>query len=312
MALKDKAAKIDLTKIGNSVSVRPIGQGAKTAIGLHADALFRDEKVSEENLLLKERLSAFDGALPVRLIDPWLIDASPWANRSEASFDTPEFDALKNEIEASSGNVQPIKVRPCAGGRFEVVYGHRRHRACRDLGIQVLSLVEAVDDAQLFAEMDRENRERQSLRPFETGVMYARALDAGLFTSAKKLAEAISVDLTYVGRALKLARLPEDVVKAFRSPLDLQFSWASDLSDALQRDPDGVLDRARALGAAEKKLPAKEVLSVLVKGGSTVLPPKTVTLTIRGKQGCVGVKASGLDAVKLQVLEKAIREVLDE
>ena len=55
MALKDKAAKIDLSHIGLSSGSR--GQGSKTAIGMHADALFRDEKVSAENVELKQKLA---------------------------------------------------------------------------------------------------------------------------------------------------------------------------------------------------------------------------------------------------------------
>ena len=53
MALKDKAALVDLTNIGVPPSAR--AQTAKTAIGMHAQALFRDEKVSIENTRLKQQ-----------------------------------------------------------------------------------------------------------------------------------------------------------------------------------------------------------------------------------------------------------------
>ena len=68
MALKDKAAKIDLSHIGLSSGSR--GQGSKTAIGMHADALFRDEKVSAENVELRKQglLSSMVLHRPVILI----------------------------------------------------------------------------------------------------------------------------------------------------------------------------------------------------------------------------------------------------
>lgn len=310
MALKDKAARIDLSNIGIPPLNKPAGQGAKTAIGLHADALFRDEKVAEENASLKEQLKSFEGAQPTRRLDPKLVLPSRWANRVEESFLAPDFMSLKAEIESSGGNVQPIKVRPIGADKFEIIYGHRRHRACLELGIEVLATIESVEDAQLFTEMDRENRERQALRPYETGLMYARALDQGLFASARKLSEAISADLTYVGRALKLARLPDDVIRAFRSPLDLQFAWASELSEALQKDPDGVLLRAKGLAQRLDKPPAKDVLRQLVQGGSTVLPPKKPSLRIKGKFGEVILDVSRVDVSKVDVLERAIRTAL--
>lgn len=310
MALKDKAARIDLTNLGIPPVTKPVGQGAKTAIGLHADALFRDERVAVENAQLKDQLKAFDGAQPTRRLDPKVVVPSRWANRVEDSFLAPDFLSLKAEIESSGGNVQPIKVRPLGADKFEIVFGHRRHRACLELGLDVLATIETVEDAQLFAEMDRENRERQALRPYETGLMYARALDQGLFASARKLSEAISADLTYVGRALKLARLPDDVIKAFRSPLDLQFAWAADLSEALQKDPDGVLVRAKGLAQRLEKPAAKEVLRQLVQGGSTVLPPSKNSIRVKGKFGEVTVNVSRVDPSKLEVLERAIRSAL--
>lgn len=33
-----------------------------------------------------------------------------------------------------------------------------------------------VDDQQMFVEMDRENRQRKDLRPYEQGMMYGHAL----------------------------------------------------------------------------------------------------------------------------------------
>ena len=42
--------------------------------------------------------------------------------------------------------------------------------------------------------MDRENREREDLSPYEQGTMYQQALDAGLFPSQRRLAEQLGVN----------------------------------------------------------------------------------------------------------------------
>lgn len=320
MALRDKAAKIDFSAIGLAPT-KPVVQGSKTAIGMHADALFRDERVAEENSQLKAKLEAFQGANPTRRIDAKLVVASRWANRHELSFQTKEFAQLKAEIESAGGNIQPIKVRPTPDGNFEIIFGHRRHRACLELGIQVLATVDDVDDVKLFCDMDRENRERQALRPYETGVMYARALDEGLFPSARKLAEAASIDLSQLGKALALARLPKEILEAFASPLELQYRWVSELNAALQKDPDLILSRARELSkVASKEVGAKVLKALLHGGGGTVPLPRKLKLS--GKSGRSGeltfdvakghaeVQMKGIAPELFDEIEAAIRKIL--
>lgn len=322
MALKDKAAKIDLSHIGMSSGNR--GQGSKTAIGMHADALFRDEKVSAENVELKQKLSEFDGATATRHLDPKKIKPSKWANRNELSYAGSEFSELKKEIDTAGGNIQPIKVRPSKSspGAYELVFGHRRHRACLELGINVLAVIEDLDDTELFCQMDRENRARASLSPWEAGVTYAKALDDGLFPSARKLSEAAAIDLSQLGKALALARLPADVIAAFPSPLDLQYRWASLLTSALQKDPDLVLARAKELRSSQEKLSSAQVLARLLEGGGTVPPPFSKKVLIKGKDGQAGeikldsvkksavISLSNIDPKRFTEIEKAIKALL--
>jgi ParB family chromosome partitioning protein len=227
---------------------------------------------------LREKVRNFDGAMPLREIDPRQIVPSKWANRHAASFVDAEFLALKEEIRESGGVVQPIKVRPLpvlngstpgstAGTqdtKYEVVFGHRRHRACLELGLPVHAVVEELTDQALFQQMERENRQRKNLSAWEQGCMYRQAIDAGLYPSLRKLAESIDVDVSLVSKAVALARLPDAVVSAFASPLDIQFRWAGPLSDLVQKDPEGLLARARDLhGAAGGRMTAAQVFAAL-------------------------------------------------
>lgn len=322
MALKDKAAKIDLSHIGLSSGSR--GQSSKTAIGMHADALFRDEKVTAENVELKQKLAEFDGASATRKIDPKKIKPSKWANRNERSYSGDAFESLKLEIETAGGNIQPIKVRPSkfAPGEYEVVFGHRRHRACLELGLDVLALIEDLADTELFCQMDRENRARAALSPWEAGATYAKALDEGLFPSARKLAEAASIDLSQLGKALALAKLPVDVIAAFPSPLDLQYRWATLLTQAIQKDPDLILSRAKILRSNHEELSSSQVLTKLLEGGGTVPPPGVKKVSVKGKDGQTGelkleaarrtvaINLTNIDPKRFSEVEKAIKTLL--
>lgn len=259
---------------GQREGVEPIPEPMrpKTAPGSMLQFMSSQSAAIKEAEELKERLKSFDGASPVRLIDPALVRPSKWANRHGDSFENADFAELRAEIESAGGNVQPVRVRPLAaplngstGPRYEIVFGHRRHRACLDLGIPLRALVEDASDQELFEAMERENRGRKNLSAWEQGCMYRRALDEGLYPSLRKLADAVKVDVSLVSKSVSLARLPDAVVAAFPSPLDIQFRWAQPLSEALQKDPDGVLRRAKELRESSKGLNAVQVFDGLCR-----------------------------------------------
>lgn len=271
-----------------------------TGVGSVMAAITREAEISQELIGAQARLeqanvklATYEGAELVRALDPRAVCRSQWANRLEAEFSTPEFQLLKEEIVSAGGNVQPIKVRALQDvpGVFdgqtpthEIVFGHRRHQACLELGLPVHAIVvERMDDKSLFEAMDRENRGRKNLSPWEQGRMYDQAIKQGLYPSLRRLSESLGVNLSDASRAVQLAKLPKEVVAAFKSPLDLQVRWAKPLVDALQRDPDGVLKRARACAAqASLKGPA-EVFGQLI-GTEAKAPAQDVVITEEGQR----------------------------
>jgi ParB family chromosome partitioning protein len=281
----------------------------------------RDATIRE----LEQRLDKFDDSVPTKKIAAELIEATKWANRHEQSFASEEFKELVKEIGAAGGNVQPIKVRPVPGSepqRYEIVFGHRRHRACLELGLQVLAMIEPIDDQRLFIEMDRENRERADLRPYEQGVMYARALDAGLFPSNRKMAETLGVGVAGVGKVLAIARLPSAVLSAFDSPLDIQFAWGLVIASALAKDPDVVLTKAQEFNNAQPKPKAIDIFKALTQGGAVSSNPLEKSATdLSGKAGAkakISFNGKKLSAVVFNVsakrraeFEKMIQKFLD-
>jgi ParB family transcriptional regulator, chromosome partitioning protein len=245
----------------------------KTAPGTMMGFLTAQSTAIQEAEELKARVKTLEKEAPLRKLDPSRIKPSRWANRHEASFVTAEFQELKREIAAAGGNVQPIKVRPVqvlngstpsVEPTYELIFGHRRHRACVELGIPVLAVIEEASDLSVFEQMERENRGRENLSAWEQGTMYRRALDEGLYNSLRRLAEGLQVDVSLVSKSVSLARLPEAVIAAFQSPLDIQFRWAAPLTDAMQKDPEGTLSRATAITQSRGDLSASMILAKLV------------------------------------------------
>ncbi len=305
----------------------------KTAPGTMMGFLTAQSTAIQEAEALKERVKALEGGTPLRKLDPAAIKPSKWANRHEASFLHAEFQELKVEIAAAGGNVQPIKVRPVpvlngstppGEPTYELIFGHRRHRACKELGIPVLAAIEEASDVSLFEQMERENRGRKNLSAWEQGAMYRRALDDGLYSSLRRLAEGLAVDVSLVSKSVSLARLPEVVVAAFESPLDIQFRWAAPLAEAMQKDPEGTLSRAQGIANARGDLIATAILARLI-GLPDPAPSKptsqalkiskagkiAATLTEDSKgRAVVRFEAGVLPASKRKALVKAIEDLL--
>lgn len=215
---------------------------------------------------MRQRLEQFDGSAPTLLVDPHDVRTTRWANRHESSFASPAFERLKASIAGAGGNVQPILVRRGALGAYEVVFGHRRHRACLELGLPVLTVVwnRPMSDVDLFAFMDRENREREDPSAYEQGASYLAAISSGLFPSQRRLAETLGVSHTWVRKAISVAQLPVPIIQAFSSPLDVQPRHAEELRAALERDPDAVLLRAAQVRMQRDELTAGQVVAHLL------------------------------------------------
>ncbi len=268
----------------------------------------------------------WQGVLPSKKLDPKFVKPSKWANRHDKSFEGQEFSELKAEIESAGGNVQAIKVRPIPGTSpqgYEIVFGHRRHRACLELGLLVLATIESIDDKELFKEMDRENRLRADLRPYEQGLMYVRALDEGLFGSQRKLAEDLGLQSSNVSTAINIARLPRAVLEAFVSPLEIQYRWSAPLNEVLRSNSDLLLSRANAIVAdrlAGTKCSSAQVYERLI--GTSEITPRSVSNTVKvGSKVSFKVSVSkdrvtidlpALSKLVLAKVEKAIVDALKE
>jgi ParB family chromosome partitioning protein len=308
---RNKAALIDFDNLDQSPKDRPTS--FSTAPG---QAL--------QNSLLRNELEKWSGSSPVRNLDPKVIQRSKWANRHDLSYQDEEFIALKEDIESAGGNVQPIKVRPLLGhkDRFEVVFGHRRHQACLDLDIPVLAMIADVDDVELFIDMDRENRQRKDMRPYELGVMYNRALKEKIFPSAKKMSEATGAHLGTMGKALVLARLPDYVVDSFPSPLDLQYRWADLLDQAVKQRPEETKEIARSMKEDKQGFSAKEVFERLAgihtasnedaahRFNITGSLGSSAAISVNPSNRSISVNFKNIDPAKAEQLEKLIKAFL--
>ncbi|EIM93141.1 parB-like partition protein [Paraburkholderia hospita] len=263
---------------------------------------------------LEAQLKEYDGAVAIRALDPKTIQASKWANRQD--FGDESFAELKSLIAEAGGNTQPIKVRPSSDGEgYEIVFGHRRHRACLELDLPVNAIVDGeITEQGQFVQMDQENRARKNLSPWEQGVWYKRALDDKLWPSQNAMAKACGLSQGNISSALLVAELPAEVVGAFPSPHDIQFQAARKLSVALKKAADEIVQRAVEL-VEDSSRTAPEVLSALLAAARPAAPVRKeeeVGIERKGELLVIRLRASGVPQDRVEELRQLITGFLED
>ena len=135
------------------------------------------------------------------------IRANPYQPRKE--FRPEELADLEASLR-ESGLLQPITVRPAAGG-WELIAGERRLRAATRLGwSDIPAIVKEVDDRTLLVLALVENLQRANLNPLEEAEGYQRLVDEFALTQ-QQVADVVGKDRTTVANTLRILQLPASV-----------------------------------------------------------------------------------------------------
>ncbi len=125
-------------------------------------------------------------------------------------FDEDRLRELADSITAQ-GVVQPVVVRPVAGGRYELIAGERRWRAAQLAGLQEIpAVVRDVDDQSAMAMALIENIQRDDLNPLEEATALHRLLDEFELTH-QQVAQAVGKSRSMVSNLIRLLDLNQDV-----------------------------------------------------------------------------------------------------
>jgi ParB family transcriptional regulator, chromosome partitioning protein len=137
-----------------------------------------------------------------------LIEANPFQTRSQVSEE--QLAELAASITAN-GVVQPILLRPLAGGRFQLIAGERRWRASKLAGkTTVPAILRQVSDEQAMEITIVENLQRADLNPMEQARAFER-LSREFHMTQEQMAQRTGKDRATVANFLRLLRLPTGV-----------------------------------------------------------------------------------------------------
>ena len=142
--------------------------------------------------------------LPVELIEP-----NPHQPRRQ--FEEEALVALAESLK-TRGILQPVLVRPVAGGRFELIAGERRWRAARIAGIaEVPAIVRHHDDAASLELAVIENMAREDLNPVEEARACA-ALVEELNLTREDVGRRVGRSRVAVSNLIRLLDLPDEAL----------------------------------------------------------------------------------------------------
>ncbi len=135
----------------------------------------------------------------------------PNSRQPRRRFDAESISELADSVR-TQGLVQPIVVRPLAGGTWELIVGERRWRAARAAGLATIpALVRETDDRDSLLLALVENVAREDLSPIEEARAYSVLMDE--FTlSLGDVAERVGRSKPSVSNRIRLLELPEDVI----------------------------------------------------------------------------------------------------
>lgn len=141
--------------------------------------------------------------LPARLIQP-----NPHQPRK--SFNWDDLEGLAESIHYN-GLLQPITVRKKGNGKYELISGERRLRACKMAGLSAIpSIVVDVDEEKSAMLAVIENLQRENLHFFEEATAIERLIK-GFGFSQEEVAKKLGKSQSALSNKLRILRLPDEI-----------------------------------------------------------------------------------------------------
>jgi ParB family chromosome partitioning protein len=152
--------------------------------------------------------------MAIALLDVSAIDPSPLNRQAHVDL-APLVDSVRRY-----GIQMPIKVRP-RGDRFEIVFGERRWRAAKEVGLDTIpATVEDLSDEEAQARRVLENTQRQDPHALEEAEAYERLLamrdrKGKAIHTVESIAQVAGRSPGHVYHRLKLTALSPELRRAF-------------------------------------------------------------------------------------------------
>lgn len=186
---------------------RGLGKGLGALLGDNSDLSMLRKPVGYVNkdvVGAKEPVDTSDILrIPVEMIEP-----NPFQPR--LSFDQQALNELAESIR-TFGLIQPITVRKKGEGKYQIISGERRFKACRIAGMEMVpAYIRDANDQGMLEMAIVENIQRENLDPIEVAMSYQRLIEECSLTQ-EQMADRVGKKRASVTNYLRLLRLPAKV-----------------------------------------------------------------------------------------------------
>lgn len=191
-----------------SKQIRGLGRGLDAILG-DSDNLNEPQR-TPVGYINKEvaGTSAHQNAGDVLRIPVDQIEPNPYQPRM--AFDNESLEELADSIR-TFGLIQPVTVRKKSDGRYQIISGERRYKACRLVGMDMIpAYIREANDQGMLEMAIVENIQRQDLDPIEVAMSYQRLIDECNLTQ-EEMADRVGKKRTSITNYLRLLKLPAKV-----------------------------------------------------------------------------------------------------
>ena len=187
---------------------RGLGKGVSAIFGGVPDADQLRKPVGYVNKEVVGAQGSHENTADILRIPVDMIEANPFQPRM--SFDEEALNELAASIR-TLGLIQPITVRRVGPGKYQIISGERRYKACRLAGMSTIpAYIRDANDQGMLEMAIVENVQRENLDPIELALSYQRLIEECSLTQ-DKLADRVGKKRATVANTIRLLKLPAKI-----------------------------------------------------------------------------------------------------
>jgi ParB family chromosome partitioning protein len=188
---------------------RGVGKGLGALLGTDADLSQIRKPVGYVNKeVVSNESQPQQGTADIMRIPMDMIEPNPFQPRM--TFGQDALEELAESIR-TLGLIQPITVRRKPDGRYQIISGERRFRACQMAGMDMIpAYIRDTNDQGMLEMAIVENIQRENLDPIEVAMSYQRLIEECNLTQ-EQMAVRVGKKRASVTNYLRLLKLPAKI-----------------------------------------------------------------------------------------------------
>lgn len=149
-------------------------------------------------------------------VDP--AECEPWEYANRHKNDFGDIDDLKRSIQDQS-QLQPVLIRehvnPHDNIKYEIIFGCRRHRVCKELGIKMMAIKKkslSLKDALKYQHI--ENEQRKNVSNYSNALTFKKLLDNKIYRTQKELSSSLGIPSSTLHDYMYYTKLDDDLLNS--------------------------------------------------------------------------------------------------